>query len=162
MLDAGTLFRAQFECLGDVIRAVAKFRSPATVSTLTEVLDDPAPEIRVAAVRALASVPSDRIREPLFELARSREFARRTLLEKKEVFLALGRLKDPEIEDFLLSILKRRALFGREAQDEVRACAVSALGQIGSERAMEAIRARAKDKSPHVARAVQQVLSGQE
>ena len=125
---------------------------------LTEVLSDNAPEIRVAAVRALAALPSDRTREPLVALSRHKDFSKRTYLEKKEVFLALGRLRDPEIENWLIGVLKKRSWFAREEQDELRACAVAALALLGTDRAWKEIRAREKDKSPQVRRAVAQIL----
>jgi len=142
----------------ETIRAIEKFRSPAAVPILTEVLSDPAPEIRVAAVQALAALPSDRIKEPLVSLSQSKDFMKRTYLEKKEVFLALGRLRDPEIESWLIRVLKKRSLFNREAQDELRACAVAALAHLGTEAALKAVRSRENDKSPQVRRAVSQAL----
>jgi HEAT repeat protein len=144
----------------ETIRAVEKIGTPASVAILSEVLSDSAPEIRVAAVRALAALPSERTREPLVALSRHKEFSKRTYLEKKEVFLALGRLRDPEIENWLIGVLKKRSWFAREEQDELRACAVSALAILGSDRAWKEIRAREKDKSPQVRRAVAQVLRG--
>jgi len=142
----------------ETIRAVERLKSPAAVPILTEVLSDPAPEIRVAAVRALASLSSERIKEPLVELSRGKDFVKRTYLEKKEVFLALGQLRDPEIEAWLIGVLKKRSLFSRESHDELRACAVAALARMGTIAALDAVRSREKDKSEIVRRAVAQAL----
>jgi hypothetical protein len=56
----------------ETIRAVERIGTPASVAILTEVLSDPAPEIRVAAVRALAALPSERTRDAPGSPGRSR------------------------------------------------------------------------------------------
>ncbi|MEN8148995.1 MAG: HEAT repeat domain-containing protein [Planctomycetota bacterium] len=142
----------------EAVRAIAALRSPASVSILTEILADPAPEVRVAAIRALAGLPPDRTRDPLLAFSRRRDFGRRTYLEKKEVFLALGRLRDPGIETWLIGVLKKRSFFRRDERDELRACAVAALAVMGTDAAIRAVRARANDKSPKVRQAVAQAV----
>jgi HEAT repeat protein len=127
-----------------------------------EVLEDREQEVRILAVRVLSALPPTCMRTALFDLARSREIQKRSFLERKEVFQALGRVRDLEIEEWLIKTLRKKGLFRSDDRDEVRACAAIALGKNGSERALEALASCVKDRSPTVRRAVAQALRPEE
>jgi HEAT repeat protein len=142
----------------EAIRTIGAIGTEAAFPLLTDVLSDPDREIRILAVRALAGLPADVVRHQLFELARAKEFSRRTWFEKKEIFLALASAADPEIEDWITSVVRKRRWFHREENDELRAGAVGALARLGNPTAMAIVRDALEDRSPQVRRAAAQAL----
>lgn len=142
----------------EAIRAVGAIGGEGAFPLLQEVLADPEQDIRVLAVRGLGGLPAETIRGPLFEMARARDFRRRTYFEKKEVFLALAGVADLEIEEWLVATATRRGWFRREERDELRACAVAALARLATPAALEAIRRCGEDSSDQVRRAASQAL----
>jgi HEAT repeat protein len=142
----------------EAIRAVGAIGSDNVLAMLQPALADEHQDIRVAAIRAIAESAPTAARGPLLEVARSRDFPRRAYFEKKEVLSALAAIANQEIEEWLISVAKKRAWLRREERDELRACAISALARIGSESALEVVRACTQDRSAQVRRAAAQAM----
>ncbi|MHC4471241.1 MAG: HEAT repeat domain-containing protein [Planctomycetota bacterium] len=154
----GPLFHVDPSVRTQTLHAIERIGTATALPLIGKVLDDPQQDIRIVAVRCIASLPPSQSREPLLAIARGKEFAKRSYFEKKEILLALGKVEDQEVEEYLLKILRKRPLFRRGEVDDLRACAVRALALRGTTRAMKEIRSRAEDRSPQVRRAVAQAL----
>ena len=154
----GPLFHDDPLVRRETLRAIERIGTTGAFPLVKEVLNSPEQEIRVLALRALAALPPAIVRDPILNIARGKEFPRRSYFEKKETLLALSRIDDEEVESFLISILKKRPWFRREEYDELRACAVLALARRGNPSSRAAVEARASDRSPQVRRAVAQAL----
>ena len=133
------------------VEAIRAAIASGSVSVVEEALNDEDENVRLATLRALNG-PGGRneLAATLIARAASRVFEVAGPVEKKELFLALGRLGGPEVHEFLEGILAKRPLFGRKRHDELRACALSALGAMRTRRAMEILDEHLEDRSQKV------------
>jgi HEAT repeat protein len=142
----------------EAIRAVGRVGSPRAWSLLADLIRGEDESLRLLALRALESVPPVCYRDGLLTLVERKDFRQRSFFEKKEFLIALAKVPGEEIEAMLLGLLSKRSFFHRDAQDEVRACAATALGRRGGEAAAQALARFTSDRSPKVAMAVAQAL----
>jgi HEAT repeat protein len=142
----------------DAILAVKRIGTHAAFPILHEVLRGGDREMRVLALGALEGLPPQTYRGPLLGIARSRDFATRNYFEKRELLVALARAANPEVEEFLTQLTRRRSMFHRQANAELRACAVTALARCGTRSALAAVEACRKDRNDQVRRAAVQAL----
>lgn len=139
-------------------------RSAGTIGTkrawliLSEFMADDDESTRLAVFRALEGVPPECYEPELLLLIRRRDFRQRSFFEKGELLLALARVPGRHIDELLISLLARKSLFRRDAQNEVRACAATALGRRDGPAAKEALKRFSGDRSPSVRTAVAQAL----
>lgn len=142
------------------VTALAQIATPSAMQALEGVLDDPDGDLRVAAVRVLASggysagVP--RIEAHL----RTKDLKEASLAEKMAFFESYGTLCGDAGVDFLETIVAGRRLLGKREPSEVRACAVVALGKIGTSRANELLQKLGADSDIIVRNAVSRVVRG--
>ncbi len=160
-----------------VARLLGETGNPRTLDLLGEIMRHADPRIRIAAIHAAATLNGgnaliehalsdecenvrlaalrsrglgDALLVRLKERVAAREIANTSFLEKREIFHALARNGGPEIVPFLARVLRRRALFRRERLDELRACAASALGVVGTSEALEILDGHLEDRSDRV------------
>jgi HEAT repeat protein len=127
---------------------------PEARGSVEQALEDEDEEVRLAALRSPAAGRDEAILERIKKRATTKHLANASFLEKREVYHALARSGREEIVEFLARVLKRRPLFGRDRADEVRACAASALGAVGSAAAIEILERFLEDSSGRVRDAV--------
>jgi hypothetical protein len=127
---------------------------PDAQAVVEQALSDENEEVRLAALRTPVSSQSESIIELLKRRASTKHLASASFMEKREVFHAMARSNRDGMVPFLARILKRRPLFGRDRADEVRACAASALGAVGSQEAIETLERFLEDSSGRVRDAV--------
>lgn len=142
----------------DALLTVKRIGTSAAFPILHEVLRGGAPEMRVLALGALEGLPPEAYRQPLLAIARSRDFPSRNYFEKREVLVALARASDPEVVRLLVSFTRRRSLFHRQGNSELRACAVTALARCAGEEAVAAIQGCLRDRDDQVRRAAVQAM----
>ena len=82
------------------------------------------------------------------------------LTEKMALFEAYGTLCGENGVGLLDGMLNSRGLFGKKEDAELRACAAMALGRIGSEAAIAAVRRASAEKDILVRNAVNRALRG--
>jgi hypothetical protein len=90
--------------------AMARGGGCAPVAGLADALDDPIPEIRMAAAEALGRRGGHSALEPLLRLVASRGFDRRSVEERCCVLLAAGRAAPREVWPVLARLVERRRL----------------------------------------------------
>ena len=101
-------------------------------------LSDPDSSIRIAAVKAFNGFESsDVAMRIIMDEINSKEFSAKDYQEKCEFFKILAQWNKPEISEFLLKTLKRKTLFNRAKNDEMRACAAYALSLMKNASAFE-------------------------
>ena len=90
------------------VGAMARGGGSAPVAGLADALDDPIPEIRMAAAEALGHRGGHSALEPLLRLVASREFDRRSIEERCCVLLAAGRAAPRDVWPVLARLVERR------------------------------------------------------
>jgi HEAT repeat protein len=141
-------------------QALSEIASPGAFQVLERAIADSAREVRISAVRTLAS-HSFRPMLPRLEAAVKAPTLREAdLTEKMAFFEAYGSLCGDAGVAYLDSILNGRSLFGRRDDTEIRACAAISLGRIGTELAFEALRRSSAEKDVVVRNAVSRALRG--
>lgn len=121
------------------IKALGELGGREVIQTLRECLDDADPEVRVIAAKAFGSIGTDVAKKILLEKISNKTFKDKEFDEKKAFYEVLSRWKDQAIFDFLLTTLKKKTLFGRAKNDEIRACAAFCLGLLGRKDALPAL-----------------------
>jgi hypothetical protein len=143
-----------------VVNALAQIATPGAMQGLDRALEDQDADVRIAAVKVLASnghTPSvSRIEQQL----KTREIREAPLAEKMAFFESYGTLCGDAGIEFLDSILNARRFLGKRESAELRACAAVALGKIGSSVAIEALQRSANDSDVIVRNAVSRAARG--
>ena len=142
------------------VQALAEIATPGALQQLERAVDDPAREVRVAAARAFAA----RVHRPALariEAAiKGKRLAEADLTEKMALFEAYGAMCGDAGIPLLDGMLNGKGFFGRREDPELRACAARALGRVGSNPAIEALRRASADKEILVRNAVNRALRG--
>lgn len=120
----------------EVIRALGEMGGAGVLLTLKECLDDPDPQVRVTALKALASLGSEAAKRIVMDRISAKHFRDKEFDEKKEHFETLSHWRDQEVFEFLVSAVKKKTFFGRLKNDEIRSCATHALGILGNKDAL--------------------------
>jgi hypothetical protein len=112
----------------EAIKALGELGGRDVIQTLRECLDDTDLEIRVAAAKAFGAIGTDVSKKIILEKLSNKTFKDRDFEEKKAFYEVLSRWKDQAVFDYLISVLRKKTLFGRAKNDENRACAAFCLG----------------------------------
>jgi len=142
------------------VTALSQIASPAAMQALERVLADEDSDLRIAAVRVLAAGGYSAAVPRIEARLRDRELKEGSLAEKMAFFESYGALCGDSGVDFLEKILGGKRLLGKREPSEIRACAVVALGKIGTSRANEALQRLGADSDVIVRNAVSRVLRG--
>ncbi|MFN2398333.1 MAG: HEAT repeat domain-containing protein [Gemmatimonadaceae bacterium] len=142
------------------VQALSEIGSPGALRLLEKGLDDGDRDIRMTAIRALATKKHQPAFARLDALVRGKNWKGADLSEKMAVFEAYGALGAEAAMPHLDSLLNGKGFLGKRSDSEVRACAAMALGRIGSERALTALRQAQADKDFFVRNAVTKALRG--
>ena len=140
-----------------LVETLTALATPTALQQLERMVEDPASEIRIAAVNVLAErkhgVVLPRVEEAVF----AKGMRRASLSEKRTFFEAYGVLAGDDGVESLARVLLGKGL-RRKADPETRACAAAALGRVGTHDAQTALEKAAKDKEPLVRNAVVKAL----
>ncbi|MBI4823194.1 MAG: HEAT repeat domain-containing protein [Nitrospirae bacterium] len=124
----------------EVLKCLGELGGPAVVPTIRDCLSDPDSSVSISAVRSLGAVGSDVARRVLMERILDKGFIDKDFNEKKEYFEALSsRWKDTDTFEFLMRIARKKTLFKRAKNDEIRACAALGLGLMGNNDAISVL-----------------------
>lgn len=140
--------------------ALAAIATPGALQLLAGLVDAEDRELRLVALRAVAASGYRGALPALEALVRGRQLRERDLTEQMAVFDAYGAVSGDEGVQLLDGLLNGRSLIGRRPDSTLRACAAVALGRIGSERALQALRRASEEKEAVVRTAVQRALRG--
>lgn len=106
---------------------------------LISVISDNDSQVRIQAVKGLASLNHKKAVQPLIEFIRQEGFKKFGFAEKKEFFEALGKLGANEVVSFLKNIYTKRPWFSRSTYEELRICAIYGLSKTGTDDALSVL-----------------------
>ena len=132
-----------------LVPALVAAPTALTMKALVRLMEDTHPEVRTAAVRALALRRFQGALPVLEQTILGEELRSRDLTERKAFFEAYGTIAGDSAVSNLEGILLRKD-FGRSEDSDTRACAAIALGNTGGQSAWATLRRAAKDRDPVV------------
>lgn len=142
------------------VQALAEIGSAGAMQLLERAVDDADRDVRVATARALTA-RTYRPSLPRIEAAiRGKALRDADLTEKIAFFEAFGTLCGDAGVGLLDSILNAKSFLGRRDDTELRACAATALGRIGTPVATDSLRRASVGKDIVVRNAVSKALRG--
>lgn len=142
------------------VHALTEIASPGALQSLERMIEDTDRDVRVTSVRALAARAYRPVLSRLENVIRGRWIREADLTEKMAFFESYGALCGEAGVPQLDGMLNNKGFLGRKEDGEIRACAAIALGRIGSEKAVDALRKAAAEKDFIVRNAVTRALRG--
>ena len=144
----------------DAVAALREIDTPGALQSLEAALDDSNREVRVAALRAIGARQHHPALARLRTAVRRKETRSADLGEKMALFETFGSLCGEAGVPELDTMLNARGLLGAREPTEIRACAARALGLVGTNVAMIALRRAVETKDMVVRSAVSRALRG--
>ena len=142
------------------INALSEIGTPGALQHLDRGLDDEDRDVRIAAVRALGTRNVRQAVQKIEAAINGRRLQNGDLTEKMAYFEAFGALSGDTGVPMLDGLLNKKGLFGKSESGEVRACAAMALGRIGTDAALAALRRAGAEKDILVRNAISRALKG--
>jgi len=142
----------------ETIRALTKIGGKRAVKILLQTAVNDDQDMRhqailsLGAMRATAAVPT------LLAILKEKGWSQREVDLKKDTIRSLGEIRDPQAIPELLKILKKKRLMRRQLNDELRAAAAAALGDIGDEETRKTLDKATNDRNTAVARAAARAI----
>lgn len=128
----------------ETIQSLKKIADEASNKILVKFLHDEEEEVRAMAALSLKYFGDNEISGTVVQLAKNKDFNKRSRVEKKALLNFLAKTKNSEICSLLQSHLKKWSILSRAKQNETRLCAVSALEAMATPGAVEALKGGAK------------------
>jgi hypothetical protein len=141
-----------------VVESLIQVRSGAALEALQAALEDGDRDVRVTAVRGLATLRYQPARQRLETLIGSSWMRGADLTEKIAFFEAFGAVANAESVSKLDKLLNGKNLLRQKQPAEVRACAAMALGRVGTPASRAALHRATSETHPMVRNAVQKAL----
>jgi len=142
----------------EAIRSLTKIGGKRAIKILLQTAVDDDQDMRrqailsLGAMRATAAVPT------LLAILKQKGWSQREIDLRKDTIRALGEIRAPEATPELVKILKKKRWLRRQLNDELRAAAAAALGDIGDESTQKILDKATNDRNTGVARAAAQAL----
>ncbi len=143
----------------EAVRALTKIGGNKAEGILLSLVEQNDQEMSRQAILSLGALKSSRAIPALIELINRRDLKGHLVDLKKEAIKALGAIGSTEAVPKLLHILKKRRFWLRARQDELRASAALALGNIGDPTTLSPLQSVAEHAPDLVARAARQALN---
>ncbi|MGV3709972.1 MAG: HEAT repeat domain-containing protein [Gemmatimonas sp.] len=144
----------------DAVTALGEIGTPGAMQTMEPALDDVERDVRVTALRAIATNRYANSLPKLEQLLLRKEKQQADLSEKIALFDAFGLLCGDAGVPLLDGMLNGRSLLRFREPSEVRGCAARALGLVGTPAAMASLQRAADSKDLVVRTAVQRAGKG--
>jgi HEAT repeats len=141
-----------------VVEALLQVATPTAFRMLEKGVDDPDRDVRIAAVKFLASRGHRNALARVEAALETPQLKTADLTEKMAFYEAYGTLAGPKGVAALRKVLVTKGMFSRKEDPETRACAAMALGKMRSPEARAALDAALEDKEPLVRNAVTRAL----
>ncbi|GMT47206.1 MAG: PBS lyase [bacterium] len=123
----------------EAIRTLGVMGTGSVLPVLKDCMSDSDELVRLAAVRAIGLIGTPVSKKIILDRITDRSFRDKSYNEKKEFYEVLAKWKDSDVIDLLIKSLKRKTLFKRTKNVEIRAAAAHGLGIIGTEEALETL-----------------------
>ncbi|MBI5180406.1 MAG: HEAT repeat domain-containing protein, partial [Nitrospirae bacterium] len=121
------------------IKSLMQISGDQAKDMLISGISDNDSQVRIQAVKGLASLNHKKALQPLIEFISHEGFKKLEFAEKKEFFEALGKLGANEVVSFLKNIYTKRPWFSRSAYEELRICAIYGLSKTGTNDALSVL-----------------------
>ena len=141
----------------DLVPALAAAPTTQTMGALVRLIEDPDPDVRIAAVEALAMRRFQGAVLALEEVVLGKEIRSRDLTERRAFFESYGTIAGEAGVSKLRDILLSKG-FGRRIDSDTRACAAVGLGHVPIQSARGALQQATKDRDPVVRSAAMRAL----
>lgn len=142
----------------EAIRALSKIGGKRAIKILLQMAVAEDQEIRRQAILSLGAMRATSAVPTLIMLLKQKGWTQREIDLKKDTIRALGEIRNPDATPVLVRILQRKRLVHRQLNEELRAAAAAALGDIGDESAMKTLDKATNDRNADIARAAAQAL----
>ncbi len=142
----------------EVVHVLEVIGSDAAMEELMKAIDDPNRAIRLAATRTLVGHSYQGVLPKIEAKVTDKEFKDADLTEKKAFLEAYGVLAGPSGIAMLSMMLLPKGFMKRKEDSQIRACAATGLGKIGTPEATAVLQQAANDKDPLVRNAVNQAM----
>ncbi len=146
--------RVKKEC----IKALGDLGSPDVLKNLQDFIDAEDETLRTIAIRAIAKIGGPLARKILLDIVNQKDFRDRSYEEKKEILEALCGWKEPEIEDLMIRLFRKKSFFKKAKTNEVRAIAAYCLGKLGTKKALEVLQKNRNVKEPIIYENIQKAI----
>jgi len=143
----------------ETIRALTKIGGKRAVKILLQTAIAEDQEIRRQAILSLGALRATAAVPVLLALLKQKGWSQREIDLKKDTIRALGEIRDPEATPELVRILKKKRWMHRQLNDELRAAAAAALGDIADENTFKVLEKTTNDRNTKIARAAAQALN---
>ncbi len=121
----------------EMAHCLAEIGGDESCTLLAKLLDDPEKGVRVLAAKKLGQAGGKTASSVLAECIAKDSFLKRSFDEKCELFDALGRTGMTDVIPLLEKLLKKKSFFRRAETNEMKHCAIVALGRLGTSEAYE-------------------------
>jgi HEAT repeat protein len=142
------------------VAALGAIASPGALHALESALEDDDREVRLAAMRAVATHRHQGALPRLVRALEGKTLRGADRTEKSVLFDAIGAIGHDGAVPVLDRVLNARGLMGPRESTDMRACAARALGIVGTARAADALRKSVEAKDPVVRHEVARALRG--
>jgi len=116
-----------------VVQCLGTMGSEGAVSIVAQALDDASTVVRETALVALGMLRSPKAVERLGRVALDKSLTAQSVAEKRKAINALAQIGTQEAREVIGAALRRKVIFRRGAQQQVRECAQQALRAAGTQ-----------------------------
>jgi len=149
----------------EAIKLFGEMGGASAVNHIREHLFSEDHTVEVVCAQALSKIGTDVAKTALIEKITSKGFQEMDLSGMKPFFEALARFRVMDVFEFLMKMLDKSPFFGRTKYNEMKACAIYALGLIGSPKALQVLEEQraSKDRvvSEYAASAIKRIQNVQ-
>jgi len=124
----------------ETIQSLKKIADGASNKILIKFLHDEEEEVRARAAMSLKYSGDNTISISVTQLAKNKDFIKRSKVEKKALLNFLAKTKNSEICSLLQTYMKKWSILSRAKQNETRLCAVSALETMATPEAVRVLK----------------------
>lgn len=133
----------------EVIKTIGDLKIQPSLPFLEQNLDATEQQVRIAAVRAIGHLRSEKAKEILIQqIKENKAFIDKNYDEKKCFFEILSLWKDDDVAEFLSGFLKLKSYFSRKKLNESMACAAYALGRVGNSEYLPLLKKHERTSDP--------------
>jgi HEAT repeat protein len=142
----------------ETIRALTKIGGERAIGILLQTAESKDQDLRRQALISLGAIRATTAVPTLLKLAQQTQWNQKAMEVRKDAIRALGEIRSSEAVKDLCAILRKRRLWRRALNDELRVNAATALGEIGDEESRKILESATNDRAAAVARAAAQAI----
>jgi hypothetical protein len=142
------------------VAALTATGSPGALQQLERAIEDADRDVRIGAVRALATQRYARAHDAIAAIVMGKRIREADLTEKTAFFEAYGALAGAGDLARMRDLLEPRGFLKKKEDPQIRACAAMAIGRIDTPEAKAVLERASNDKDPLVRNAVANALRG--